>query len=143
MMAGMSDDFPLRWRPDRNIPPPPWPNPPMLTQIGRGMAGRCPACGRTRLFRGYLRVVPECSVCGAPLGQIPFEIAPSYITISITSGIGVALLVLMETTIAPPLWLEAAIVLPLSLALSLLLLPPVKGGVLGLMLRLGIIEPPQ
>ena len=143
MMAGMSDDFPFRWRPDHNVTPPPWPNPPMLTQIGRGMAGRCPACGRTRLFCGYLRMVQECSACGAPLGRIPFEIAPTYITISIASGFGIALLVLMEATIAPPQWLEAAILLPLVLALSLLLLPPVKGGVLGLMLRLGITEPPQ
>jgi uncharacterized protein (DUF983 family) len=136
------DDTPVIWQPDRSVAEPPWPNPPMLTQIGRGLAGRCPACGQTRLFAGYLRVVPACTNCGAPLGELRSDDAPPYITILIVGHIAVGLLLFMETTYAPPLWLEAAILLPLTLTLTLALLRPVKGGTVGLMLRLGMINPP-
>ncbi|MDA8050121.1 MAG: DUF983 domain-containing protein [Rhodospirillales bacterium] len=139
----MPDDTPATWRPGRAVVEFPWPNPPMLVQIGRGIAGRCPACGLTRLFSGYLRVVRACSTCGAPLGELRSDDAPPYITILIVGHIVVGLLLLMEAALHPPLWLEAAILLPLTLVLTLALLRPVKGGVVGMMLRLGMIIPPQ
>ena len=49
-----------RWQPDRSTPKPPWPVPSLATAIGRGLLGRCPACGEGRMFNGFLRVVPEC-----------------------------------------------------------------------------------
>lgn len=32
-----------------------------------GLAGRCPRCGRGRLFQGFLSVVPRCDACGLDL----------------------------------------------------------------------------
>ena len=49
----------------------------------------------------------------------------------------------MESDFSLPLWVEAAILLPLTLILTLVLLRPVKGATVGLMLRLGITGPPQ
>ena len=49
---------PIRWQPDRTTPKPPWPVPSLATALGRGFVGRCPACGKGRLFDGFLRVVP-------------------------------------------------------------------------------------
>jgi len=131
------------WQPDRSVAAPSWPNPPMKVQIARGIAGRCPACGKARLFTSYLRVVPACPNCGAPLGQLRADDAPAYVTILIVGHIVVGLLVLMETHFTLALWLEAAILLPLTLVLVLVMLPPVKGGILAIMLRLGMIRPPQ
>ncbi len=139
----MPDDSLMRWQPRRSMVPPPWPNPPMKVQIGRGIAGRCPACGESPLFASYLRVVVACPSCKAPLGQLRSDDAPAYVTILIVGHIVVGLLVLMETTLVPPLWLEAAILLPLTLVLALALLPLVKGGILAVMLRIGMIRPPQ
>ncbi|MDV7398875.1 hypothetical protein RZS08_46135, partial [Arthrospira platensis SPKY1] len=36
----------------------------------RGLRHRCPACGRGRLYQSYLKQVPACAICGAPLGRI-------------------------------------------------------------------------
>jgi uncharacterized protein (DUF983 family) len=143
----VSDSPPARWPADRNaaapLSEPPWPNPPMLRQIGRGIAGRCPACGESGLFAGYLRVVPACPQCSAPVGELRSDDAPPYITILIVGHIVVGLLLLMESDWSPPLWLEAVILMPLTLILTLALLRPVKGGTVGLMLRLGMVKPPQ
>jgi uncharacterized protein (DUF983 family) len=44
----------------------------------------------------------------------------------------VSLLMTVELTYAPPVWLHLAIWLPLAAALCLILLPPVKGAIVGL-----------
>lgn len=140
----MPTDPPVtRWKPDRGVPTPPWPTPPLLVAMGRGVAGCCPACGRTRLFTGYLRVVAECAACGAPLGEVPADDGPPVFTILIAGAIVVTLLVVMESTMRLSILTETAILVPLTLVLAVALLRPVKGATLGLMLRLGIIRPPS
>ena len=52
---------PIRWQPDRTPPKPPWPVPSLATALGRGLAGRCPVCGKGRIFDGFLRVVRSAS----------------------------------------------------------------------------------
>ena len=55
-------------------------------------------------------------------------------------GFAIPLLFWMETSLHPPLWVHAAVWLPVSLILALVLLRPVKGATLGLMLRLGMVK---
>ncbi|HUB15977.1 MAG TPA: DUF983 domain-containing protein [Acetobacteraceae bacterium] len=129
-----------RWQPDTTPEPPPWPMPPLGTAIGRGLLGRCPACGQTHLFNGFLRVVPECRHCGAPLGLARADDAPPYFTILIVGHIVVPLLVVLQREQDPPQWLLWAIFVPLTLVLALGLLRPVKGGTVGLMLRLNLLK---
>jgi uncharacterized protein (DUF983 family) len=131
-----------RWRPDRSVAPSPWPSPPVMTGIGRGILNRCPACGETHLFSGFLSVVSKCSACGAPLGLIPADDAPPYFTIILTGHIVVPLMLLVDRIDSPPLWLMSAIFLPLALLLSIGLLRPVKGGTVGLMLTLNMLKSP-
>ncbi len=138
----MSEHTPVRWQAEAEEAVHPWPNPPMMTQIGRGLLGRCPACGVGKIFSGFLRVVPACEHCGAPLGQLRSDDAPPYITILIVGHIVIGLLVVMETDFSLSLGLETAILLPLTLVLTLGLLRPIKGATVGLMLRLGILSPP-
>lgn len=134
------DETPVRWQPNRDRPPPPWPSPPLAFAIARGFRGRCPACGRTRLFSGFLRIVPCCPACGAPLGRVPIDDTGPVFTIFIVGAVAVALLVLMETTMRLSVAVEAAILIPLTIVLAVALLHPVKGAALGLMLRLGILK---
>lgn len=102
--------------------------------------GLCPACGKTHAFAGYLKVVPECLECGAPLGLFRADDAPPYFTIFIVGHILIPILYWVETAYRPPLWLDAAIFLPLGLVMTLGLLRPVKGATLGLMLKLGMVK---
>lgn len=115
--------------------------PPLLTAVGRGIAGRCPACGQTHAFAGYLRIVPCCVACGAPLGAVRADDAPPYLTLFISGHIIIPLLVWVDYRYEPSLWAMAAMFLPLTLVLCLALLRPAKGATLGLALKLGLIKP--
>ena len=137
---------PAQWPPpDRTAPDPhpdphPWPNPGWAQALARGAVGRCPACGVGHAFRGYLKVVPECAHCGAPLGLVRADDAPPYFTIFLVGHFVVAAMFKLERAYAPSLWLQAAIWLPVTLVLSVVLLRPVKGATLGLMLKLGFLK---
>jgi len=114
--------------------------PSLAMAIGRGLVGRCPACGKGELFDGFLRVVAACRNCGAPLGLARADDAPPYFTILIVGHILVPLLLLTDRLEAPPLWVLWATFLPLTLILTLGLIRPVKGGTVGLMLRLNMLK---
>lgn len=89
-----------------------------------------------------MEVVEKCPNCGAPLGQIPAESAPAYLTLVIVALIVIGALFILDATIAPPVWLEAAVLLPLTVVLTTLLLRPIKGATIGLLLGLGVTEAP-
>lgn len=131
---------PVRWQPDRSPNLPPWPVPPFFTALARGALGRCPACGQTHAFNGYLKVVPQCVACGAPLGSVRADDAPPYFTILIVGHILIPVMFSIERAYQPELWLQAAVGLPVALVMCLVLLRPVKGATLGLMLKLGMMK---
>lgn len=131
----------LRWQPDRGARAEAWPMPPLPLALARGFAGRCPACGQTKLFRGYLKVVPECMNCGAPVGLARADDAPPYFTIFIVGHVVVGGMLMLEHAKSPPLWVHAVIWLPLTIVMSLGLLRPIKGATVGLMLKLGMLKP--
>ncbi len=117
-----------------------WPHPPMLTAIGRGLLGRCPGCGQSHLFNGFLRVVAECRNCGAPLGLARADDAPPYLTILVTGHIVVPLIYMVDRMNEPPIWVMSAIFLPLTFCVALGLLRPIKGGTVGVMLNLNMLK---
>ena len=131
---------PIVWQPDRTPAVPSWPIPPLSTALWRGFRCRCPACGETPCFAGYLKVVPECTHCGAPLGLYRADDAPPYFTIFLAGHLLAPLIFGVETAFHPALWLQAAIWLPACTILCMVLLRPVKGATLGLMLRLGMVK---
>ena len=133
----------VRWQPDRTPKLPPWPLPPLGTAIGRGLLGRCPACGNSHLFDGFLRVVPKCGPCGAPLGLARADDAPPYFTILLVGHIVVPLMLILQRLQDPPVWVMSAIFVPLTLVLALGLLRPIKGGTVGLMVRLNMLKTDQ
>jgi uncharacterized protein (DUF983 family) len=132
---------PIRWQPDRTTPKPPWAVPSLGTALARGLNGRCPSCGQGRLFRTFLKVVPACEHCRAPLGLARADDAPPYFTILIVGHIVIPAMLIMQKTSDPPLWLLSAIFLPLTLFLSLGLLQPIKGAIVGLMLCFNMLKP--
>ena len=114
--------------------------PPLPAVIGRGLRGRCPVCGEGHVFDGYLTVVPACDHCGAPLALARADDAPPWLTILIVGHVVVPLLYVVDQSYAPPLWAMAAIFLPLTTVLALAVLRPVKGAMVGLMLKLGMLK---
>ena len=129
-----------RWEPDRSPPLNPWPMPPLATAIGRGLRGRCPACGKGRIFTGFLKVSVECDVCKAPLGLARADDAPPYFTILVVGHIVIPLSFVVDRSVELSVLTMSAIFLPLTLVLALGLIRPIKGGTVGLMLNLNMLK---
>ena len=98
----------------------------------RGFLGRCPRCGEGKVFRAFLKVADNCSVCGQDFSHHRADDLPAYLVIVIVGHIIVPLALWIETDYAPPVALQLAIYLPLTLVASLALLQPVKGAVVAL-----------
>jgi uncharacterized protein (DUF983 family) len=102
------------------------------TALKRGLRSRCPRCGEGKLFRAFLKVDDHCSVCGLDFTPHRADDLPAYLVIVIVGHIVVPLILWIETNYSPSVALQLAIYLPLTLILSLLLLQPVKGAVVGI-----------
>ncbi|MBX9709421.1 MAG: DUF983 domain-containing protein [Xanthobacteraceae bacterium] len=102
------------------------------TAMARGFKSRCPRCGEGKIFCAYLKVANSCSVCGQDFSGHRADDLPAYLVIVIVGHIVVPVALMIETNYSPPVALQLAIYLPLTLIASLLLLQPVKGAVVGL-----------
>ena len=100
--------------------------------VRRGLLERCPNCGEGRMFRAYLKVVDACPVCHADLSQQRADDAPPYITMLIVGHFVIA-----GVLAADDLWPNSSLVVGaivwslLAIGSSLLLLPRVKGALVG------------
>lgn len=97
----------------------------------RGSQCKCPNCGKGSLFRGFLTPLPVCASCGEDLSHQRTDDASPYIVMMIVGHVVVALMLLYEIAFTPPMWQHAAIFLPLTVAMSLVLMRPVKGSLIG------------
>ncbi|MGE5538899.1 MAG: DUF983 domain-containing protein [Gemmatimonas sp.] len=96
--------------------------------IGRGLLRRCPACGNAALFTGYLTLRAPCPSCGLDTVRYRADDAPAYFTIAIVGHIVVPLLLMVERMFQPPTAVQLGIWIPVTLALTLLILPRAKGA---------------
>jgi uncharacterized protein (DUF983 family) len=103
--------------------------------IVTGLAGRCPACGRGRLFSGFLQVVEHCEVCGVDLREQDSGDGPvAFITLLAGAIVVIAALV-VEVTYAWPIWLHMTVWLPLAAVLCIVQMRPLKGLLIALQYR--------
>ena len=112
--------------------------PGMRQAMLRGARGRCPCCGEAGLFASWLRPTEACARCDARLAQVKADDAPPYVVVFLVGHLVIATAVLLDTALVLSPWVEAAVLIPLTLGASLGLLQPVKGATIGLMLRLGM-----
>jgi uncharacterized protein (DUF983 family) len=106
--------------------------PSLASTLAAGLAGRCPACGRGKLFSGYLSLAPRCSVCGLDYSFAEAGDGPAVFVILVTGFIVVGAALYVEMAYAPPYWLHAVIWGPLAILLPLLLLRSFKGVLVAL-----------
>lgn len=103
---------------------------PLGRALRRGFRKACPQCGRGHIFQGYSTVQDLCEICGLELFHQRADDAPPYFTLLILGHILVPALLLVEQLFAPPQWLQLSIFLPLTVVLTLWLLPKVKGALI-------------
>lgn len=104
---------------------------PFLTGLLRGIRRRCPSCAGRTVFAGYLRTVERCPSCGLDVSALRADDAPPYFTIFLVGHIVIPGMLLLEQSVHPDAWVHMAVWLPTTLALTLGLLPFIKGAVIG------------
>jgi len=111
---------------------------PLNKDLWAGLRGRCPSCGKGHMFRAFLKVADTCEVCGEELFHQRADDFPAYLVIVIVGHLVVPQIVAVEMAYQPAYWVHAVLWLPLTLALALLLIQPVKGAVIALQWRVGM-----
>jgi uncharacterized protein (DUF983 family) len=104
----------------------------------RGLFGRCPNCGQDRMFRAFLKVADHCPACGEALHHHQADDFPAYVVIVIVGHILVPLVLLVETHLAPPYWVGMTLWPAAVVVLTLALIQPVKGAIVGLQWAMGM-----
>jgi uncharacterized protein (DUF983 family) len=98
----------------------------------RGIACRCPRCGRGKLYAGFLTLAPRCNACGLDYAFIDAGDGPAIFVIMIAGAIVVACALIVEVKYQPPFWLHAVLWLPLIAATTLLPLRSMKSLLIAL-----------
>ncbi len=105
---------------------------PLKTAMLRGWRRKCPNCGVGPMLHGYLKVRETCPECGEALHHHRADDGPAYLTILIVGHIMAPLILIAFTELRPePLTLAAAFSAG-TVALSLFLLPRLKGALVAL-----------
>ncbi|MHB8529280.1 MAG: DUF983 domain-containing protein [Caulobacteraceae bacterium] len=100
-----------------------------------GLRGRCPCCGKGRLFKGFLRTAARCESCGFPLAASESGDGPAVFVIIIVGFIVVFAALFTEIAAQPPIWMDLAVWPPLAAGLCLALLRPAKGVMIALQIN--------
>ena len=108
------------------------PQRPLWDAIKRGMLSKCPHCGKGRLFRAYTKTVDRCEVCGEEIYHHRADDLPAYLVITVVGHIVLTMFLAAEILTNWSSWQHLAVWVPLTLIMSLALLQPAKGAVIGL-----------
>jgi uncharacterized protein (DUF983 family) len=104
----------------------------MPLPIAQGLAGRCPRCGKGKLFRGFLTLAPRCEPCGLDYSFADAGDGPAVFVIFISGFIVVGAALIVEMLYQPPYWVHALLWGPLILITTLLPLRAIKGLLIAL-----------
>ena len=95
-----------------------------------GWRRKCPSCGSGPLLSGYLTVRPTCPVCREELHHHRADDGPAYLTILIVGHLMAPLLLIVFDKFRPDPLVLFSIFAVGTVALSLYLLPRLKGAMI-------------
>lgn len=107
----------------------------MTDPVRAAAAGRCPRCGRGRLYDGVLTLNGRCDACGLDLAAFNVGDGPAAFLILIIGAIVVGLALWVELSFEPPFWVHILLWTPLVLGGTVASLRVSKGVLLGLEFR--------
>lgn len=108
---------------------------PPVSLLRAALLCRCPRCGEGRLYDGLLSIAPACAHCGLDLRAEDAGDGPAVFVVLILGAVTVGLAIAVEILFAPPLWLHVVLWTPLVLGGAILLLRPLKAGLIALQYR--------
>ena len=104
------------------------------------LTGRCPRCGRGRLFAGLLTIRDRCELCGLDLRKVDVGDGTVVPVLLVLGTVIVALAFWVEFRFAPPLWVHAILWPIIAIPLAVGMMRPVKAGLAALQYRLRAAE---
>ena len=87
----------------------------------------CPQCGEGPLLEGYLKPLPNCSICNEDFSHISADDGPAWLTLLIVGHAVVPLMLVFGRSNYVPLWLAVLILSVVTLIGVYLVLPRAKG----------------
>jgi uncharacterized protein (DUF983 family) len=105
---------------------------PQLSPVGTGLGCKCPRCGRGKLFTGLLDVRDHCGHCDLDLSPHDTGDGATVFVILILGAITVGLALWMETAFEPAIWVHLVVWIPVISIMSVVLLRPFKGILIGM-----------
>lgn len=105
---------------------------PSINPVASGLKGRCPRCGKGRLFSGVLSIARGCNICKLDYSFADAGDGPTVFVILIDGFILAGLALWLEVRFEPPPWLHLLLWLPLAPALCLASLRLAKGVLVNL-----------
>lgn len=104
--------------------------PALQLALVRGFVGRCPNCGRGRLFRAYLKPVDHCANCDEKYSDIESDDAAPWFTMLIVGVLAAPLYFLFQGFFVSNYILAMICFLVVFTVLALALLPRIKGSLI-------------
>jgi uncharacterized protein (DUF983 family) len=108
---------------------------PVISPLRAAFACRCPRCGEGRLFTGLLSVRNKCERCGLDLSAQDAGDGPAVFVILFLGLMIVGLAALVEINFSPPIWVHLVLWTPLILVGAVVMLRPIKAGLIALQYR--------
>lgn len=105
---------------------------PVVPALLKGMRGKCPSCGNSRLFNGGLKVINKCDVCHEEFHHHRADDLPAYLNIFIVGHIVVAATMIVMDMKILSLWPLVTLSATSAVVLAFLLMRPLKGMIVGI-----------
>lgn len=105
---------------------------PTKPAVLRGLRCKCPNCGKGPMFGKYLQVVDNCETCNEELFHHRADDGPAYLTILLVAHIIGFAIHIMWVQLRPDPLVMASVLAVGAVALSLWLLPRMKGMVVSI-----------
>ncbi|WP_068112921.1 DUF983 domain-containing protein [Tropicimonas marinistellae] len=105
---------------------------PLKPALTRGWRRRCPNCGSGPLLSGYLKVADHCPVCEEPFHHQRADDGPAYLTILIVGHLMAPMIMFLYAELHMEPLIMATVLTVICVALSLYLLPRIKGAFIAL-----------
>lgn len=103
--------------------------------IIKGLLCRCPGCGEGPLFVGYLKLALSCARCGLGFSFADSGDGPAVFVIFLVAPLVILMALVLGAVASIPPWMHLVIWIPVTVLLSLALLPPFKGVLVNLQYR--------
>jgi len=110
------------------------PDYPLKSPYATGLSGRCPRCGKGRMFKGLLQIAPTCEVCGLDMKFANETGDGPAVFVTLFAGFFVLGLALwMELTWKPSVWVYVLVFAPLTPLICVGALRLLKGLLIALL----------